>query len=248
MSPHATHYKLRKIPRWRKVVFPLVAPIAALLVRLYWRTIRLRVIDAEHLDALAAEGKPIIPCYWHQRQLLCAYYLFRRRRRDFQMGALVSPSRDGELAAQILERLGARAIRGSGTRTGAQAMRELYMTMKKEGVSPVMTPDGSQGPVHVFKHGAVMLSQLSGAPMLPITYAVKGAKRLDTWDQFMIPYPFTRAVVVIGEPRYADRKAKMGEESPLQQEMADALNALERTAEEAVRSGESAGPPATESA
>lgn len=236
MARDATHYKLRKIPRWRTVVFPVLAPLAALLVRLYWRTCRItEVLGVEHLDALAAEGKPIIPCYWHQRQLFCAHYLFRRRRADFRMGALVSPSRDGELAAQILAHLGARPIRGSGTRTGAQAMRELYMTMKKDGISPVMTPDGSQGPVHVFKHGSVMLSQLSGAPMLPITYAARRTFKLRTWDEFMIPWPFTRIVIAIGTPRYADRRAKLGEESPLQAEMAQALDELEALAEARVK-------------
>lgn len=236
MSAPANHYELREIPRWRRIVFPILAPVMALLFRLYCSTCRItEVIGSEHLDALAREGKPIIPCYWHQGQLYCGYYMFRKRGRDFRLGALVSPSRDGELAAQVVQRLGAVPIRGSGTRTGAQAMRELYLTMKKEGVSPVMTPDGSQGPVHVFKHGSVMLAQLSGAPMVPLAFAPRRTWRLKTWDRTMIPYPFTRVVIAVGEPRYADRKAKLGEESPLQAEMAQALNDLQEVAEKAVR-------------
>ena len=238
VSPDATHYELRKIPRWRQVLFPLLAPVIVWLVRLYWRSCRVtQVIGAEHMDALAAEGKPIIPCYWHQKQMFCIYYLCHARVKDFRMGALVSPSRDGEVAALVLERLGVKPIRGSGTRTGAQAVRELYLAMKKDGVSPVMTPDGSQGPFHEFKHGPVMLSQLSGAPMVPVTYAPRRAWKLKNWDRHLIPYPFTRIVIAIGAPRVAPRSGKFGEESPLQAEMADALNEIEEIAEKAVRGG-----------
>jgi lysophospholipid acyltransferase (LPLAT)-like uncharacterized protein len=231
MSPERTRYELKRIPRWRVVVFPIVAPLVALLVRLYWRSCRIRVVAGqEHLDALARAGRPIIPCYWHGRQLFCAAYLFRRRRRDFTFGALVSPSRDGELGAQLLRRLGARPVRGSDRRTGAQAMRELYLAIKQEGISPVMTPDGSKGPVHVFKPGPVMVAQLSGAPMVPLTSAARHAWRMKSWDRFLVPLPFTRVVIAVGAPVEVPRAGKLGDPAEYQRRMEEALGALEEIA------------------
>ena len=234
MSNPPDRYKLKSIPRWWLVVLPLLAPLVALGLRLYWRTCRItQVIGAEHLDALAREGRPMIPCYWHQRQLFCASYLFRLRRADFKMGALVSPSRHGEVGARVIRALGATPIRGSDRRTGAQAMRDLYFAMKKDGLSPVMTPDGSKGPAHVFKPGPAMLAQLSGAPMVPMTYAARRAWHMRSWDRFLVPWPFTRIVIAIGAPRYVE-KGKFGDAGDLPQQMQEALIELEAVAEAAV--------------
>lgn len=247
MSQKRTRYELRRIPRWRTVVFPVLAPAIALLVRLYWRSCRIRVVaGAEHLDALARAGRPIIPCYWHGAQLFCAAYLFRRRRGDFSFGALVSPSRDGELGAQLLARLGAKPVRGSDRRTGAQAMRELYLAVKEEGISPVMTPDGSKGPVHVFKPGPVMLAQLSGAPMVPMTSAARFALRLRTWDRFLVPLPFTRVDIAIGAPVEVPRAGRLGDPAEFQRRMEAALAELEQIAAgRGARKGADAAPAAS---
>ena len=121
------HYKLSRTRLW---TYRLVTPLIALIIRLFWMTCRLRIIGEENLDALADKDKPIIPCHWHQRQLFCGYYLLRRLGKRFKMGYLVSPSRDGELVARTLRYLGGRPIRGSATRTGAQAMRNLYRAVK----------------------------------------------------------------------------------------------------------------------
>jgi len=231
----STHYKLREIPRWRRRVAPLLAPLITLAVRLYWRTVRVKqVIGSHHLDDLAAQGLPMIPCHWHQRQVFCTAYLFRTRRRDFKMSGLVSPSRDGELAALVMRQLGAHPIRGSDRRTGAQAMRELYMAMKNDRLSPVMTPDGSKGPVHQFKPGSIMLSHLSGAPMVPLTFGAKHAWKLRTWDSFVVPYPFSSIVFVIGEPRTVPKGSKFGDTAAMQEVMRVALNDIDEIAEKAV--------------
>ncbi|MFT5049285.1 MAG: lysophospholipid acyltransferase (LPLAT)-like uncharacterized protein [Chlamydiales bacterium] len=234
----STHYKLRKIPRWRRLLLPALAPLITLAIRLYWSTVRVKeVIGREHLDALAAEGKPMIPCHWHQRQVFCTSYLFRTRRHDFKMSGLVSPSRDGELAALVLRQLGAHPIRGSGRRTGAQAMRELYMAMKNEGLSPVMAPDGSKGPIYQFKPGSVMLSQLSGAPMVPVTFAARHAWKLSTWDHFVVPYPFSSITFAIGAPQYVPKGSKFGDTAAMQEVMRRALNEVDEVAERAVSGG-----------
>ncbi len=224
------HYKLSRTRLW---TYRLVTPLIALIIRLFWMTCRLRIIGEENLDALQDKDKPIIPCHWHQRQLFCGYYLLRRLGKRFKMGYLVSPSKDGELVARTLRYLGARPIRGSATRTGAQAMRNLYRAVK-DGFSPVMTPDGSVGPIFEFKAGPVMLAQLSGAPLIPLTYAAKKAWFLNSWDRFMIPRPFTKIVIALGPPRYVKSTGKMQAADSVQEEMQAALNDLGTEAEAAL--------------
>jgi lysophospholipid acyltransferase (LPLAT)-like uncharacterized protein len=213
----------------------LAAPIIDGLVRLLWYTCRIEcVLGEEHAETALATGKPIIPCYWHQRQLFCVHYVIGLRARGIKIRFLVSPSKDGELAARVIDRLGAYSIRGSSTRTGAQAMRDLYQAIKRDGVSPVTTPDGPTGPPQVFKSGTAMLAQLSGAPMLPISYAARKFWRLKTWDRFIVPRPFTRVVIAVGEPRYVERGLPTDALDIVRREMEHALQDLERAAAAAV--------------
>lgn len=226
-----------QISKGRALSYTLAAPVVSALTRLFWRTCRVQqVLGEEHASALLAAGKPFIPCYWHQRQLFCVQYVIGLRARGAKIGFLVSPSKDGELAARVIDRLGAHSIRGSSTRTGAQALRDLYQAIKRDGISPVTTPDGPTGPPGQFKSGTVMLAQLSGAPMLPISYAAKQVWHLRTWDRFLIPRPFTRVVIAVGEPRTVERGLP-AEAERIRQEMEEALNELGREAAEVLSSG-----------
>ena len=104
----------------------------------------------------------------------------------------------------LVRRLGGAVIRGSSTHTGARALRDYYTALVKDQVSPVLTPDGPRGPRFKFKPGALLLAQMSGRPILPMAYAASRAW-LVKWDKFVIPKPFARIVVAIGEPVYVPR-------------------------------------------
>lgn len=220
-------------PRWkRKLNLYIALPVLQLLFFVIWRTCRIEnIIGEQHIVELRQQKKPFIPCYWHQRHFFCARYLFRKMPHDSKLGFLISPSADGEIAARLTESWGGIAIRGSTTRTGAKAMRDLYEMITKHRVSPVITPDGPTGPAKAFKQGAVMLSQLAQAPMLPMAYAPSKAWQLKSWDKFLIPKPFARIVIAIGPPRQAAKGLKLNELEPLRQEMEQSLNQLIKDAE-----------------
>ncbi|MGH8316214.1 MAG: lysophospholipid acyltransferase family protein, partial [Steroidobacterales bacterium] len=95
---------------------------------------------------------------------------------------------------------GGHVIRGSSTNTGAKALRDYYQALAKDGVSPVITPDGPRGPAFVFKPGAILLSQMSQRPIVPLAYAASHAW-LVKWDRFVIPFPFARIAIAVGAPR-----------------------------------------------
>jgi lysophospholipid acyltransferase (LPLAT)-like uncharacterized protein len=192
----------------RKLSYALLKPLVLILVNFIWLSCRVKIVGQENMDTAIADGKPVIPCYWHQQHLFCAWYMLQQVERGMNVGFLVSPSVDGEIPAQIVASRGATVIRGSSTRTGAQALRDMYQIIVKEGVSPVTTSDGPTGPIFKFKPGAAMLSQMTKAPMLPIACAAKSAWYLGSWDCFMIPKPFSRVVVAVGERVSVDKTVK----------------------------------------
>lgn len=196
-------------------MYALAAPLAYLLLRLWWASCRIvRVSGAEHLDTVLASASSLLPCYWHEHELLCGRWLQMQIRRGLKLGVLVSPSVDGEVPATIARWLGIAVIRGSSTRTGARALRDYYELLVKQGVSPVITPDGPTGPRHHFKPGALLLAQLSGRPLLPMAFAASRAWRFG-WDRFVLPWPGSRIAIAIGVPVYVDRELALGEERVL---------------------------------
>jgi lysophospholipid acyltransferase (LPLAT)-like uncharacterized protein len=213
----------RRMTRARRLLYAIAVPLGLGIIRLWWRTCRIRHIDGdEHLTAALAKAPSLVPCYWHQHQLFCARYLLERRSRGLVPGWLISPSVDGELGAMMVSRIGARAIRGSSSHTGARALRDYYVALVKENISPIVTPDGPKGPRFKFKPGAILLAQMSGRPMLPMAYAASRAWRIQ-WDKFVIPVPFARISIAIGEPRYVPRVLDAAGVEALQREMEQVL-------------------------
>jgi len=192
----------------RKLGYAIIRPIVKFLISIFWWTCRVeKIVGDEHALKLIEKGDPIIPCYWHQMHIFGSWYMRKLQKRGLKIGFLISPSVDGEVPAKIVESWGAVAIRGSSNRTGARALRDMYNTITKDKVSPVTTSDGPTGPVHEFKQGAIMLAQLTQSPMLPIAYMASRYWELKTWDKFIIPKPFSRIVIAVGEPHRVDKKS-----------------------------------------
>jgi lysophospholipid acyltransferase (LPLAT)-like uncharacterized protein len=227
----------RRMTPLRSALYRVAVPVALAVLRFWWGTCRIvGVIGEPHLAGALARAPSLLPCYWHQHELFCARYLLTRMAGGLKLGFLISPSVDGEIPAMIARRLGAHVIRGSSTHTGARALRDYYQLLVRDQVSPVITPDGPQGPRFKFKPGAILLAQISGRPMLPMAYAASRAW-LVAWDKFVIPWPFARIVIAIGEPRAVPRDFPAGDSeavAALQAEMERTLHDLYRQARAAV--------------
>lgn len=219
------------------MVYALLAPLGLWLLRAWWKSCRIvRVVGQEHLDAALARAPSLLPCYWHQHELFCGRYLLLQMPRGLKLGFLVSPSVDGEVPAMIARRLGAQVIRGSSTRTGARALRDYYQLLVNEGVSPVITPDGPTGPPFVFKPGGLLLAQIAGRPLLPMSYAASRAWFFG-WDRFVLPRPFSRIAIAIGAPVEVDKSVALNQREVMmawQQRMERELQELFETAQEAL--------------
>jgi lysophospholipid acyltransferase (LPLAT)-like uncharacterized protein len=230
----------RRMTPVRRFAWRVVAVIGVGLIRMFWATCRVvRVVGDENMAKALANVPSLIPVYWHQHQLFCAKYLLEQSARGLKLGFLISPSVDGEIGVMIVSYFGGHVIRGSATHTGARALRDYYEALVKQGVSPSMTPDGPKGPRFAFKPGAILLSQMSQRPMLPLAYAASRAS-LIAWDKFVIPWPFSRIVIAVGAPRQVPRALKPADLEALQREMAAEMKSLFGVARDALRSKEGA--------
>src|SRR5450631_136930 len=225
----------RRMTGARRLLYAIAVPTGLAIFRLWWATCRIvKVEGAEHLTAALSKAPSLVPCFWHQHQAFCAKYLLGERARGLTVGWLISPSVDGEIGAMLVRRVGGRVIRGSSTPTGARALRDDYVALVHEDVSPVITPDGPRGPRFKFKPGAILLAQMSGRPMLPLAYAASRAW-LVKWDKFVIPWPFARIVIAIGPPRYVPRVVDAPQVVRLQGEMEAELKGLYELARSALK-------------
>jgi hypothetical protein len=216
----------RRLTRGRLLLYKILVPVGLSLLRLVWGWSRVvRVIGAERIAAALARAPSFIPVYWHQHQLFCVKHLLEQRRAGLKLGFLISPSVDGEIGAMIVRSVGAEVIRGSSSHTGARALRDYYQALAHESVSPAITPDGPRGPPWKFKPGAILLAQLSGRPMIPLSYAASRAWKIQ-WDRFVIPWPLSRIVIVVGEPVYVPKGLDAAGLESIQADMEQRLRAV----------------------
>jgi lysophospholipid acyltransferase (LPLAT)-like uncharacterized protein len=165
----------------------LISTIGTLAVRLIGRTLRFAV----HIEpgGAAFNTHPLILCFWH-RGIFASTWAFRRQ----NIGVITSQSFDGEYIARIISAFGYVPIRGSSSRGGARALRESRRILEA-GRTVAFTSDGPRGPVYVTKPGPVLLASKSGVAIVAFHIAVEKAWLLKSWDRFMIPKPFSRALL-----------------------------------------------------
>lgn len=225
----------RRLTRGRLLAYRLAVFIAYWLGRfLWWSTRMQRPIGLERARVTVRESQSVIPAYWHQHMLYGVRALLDLAPDGLKLGFLISPSVDGAAPSMLVKRIGGYVIRGSSTHTGARALRDFYETIVKQQLSPAITPDGPKGPVHEFKPGAVLLSQLTGKPILPVSVAASRTWRFGTWDRFELPLPFSRVVLAYGEPVRVPRVLNAEGLGRMQAEMAERLNALNAEARAAL--------------
>ena len=206
------------------MLYRFAVAVGVLVLEVLWRTCRIRIVGEQHLQAMIDEHGAVVPVCWHQHLMLGARYMVAKRIKGLKIGFLISPSVDGEAPSMLAQTYGATVIRGSGTYTGAQAVRALYKQIKSDKLSPVITPDGPKGPRFEFKGGAITVAQLCGVPVVPIAYAASKVKIFRTWDKFILPYPFSRIVIVVGESYMPPRKVSEDEAAAIQSAMAKKLH------------------------
>lgn len=206
------------------------------LLRALARTWRLEVVEgAEVLNEMIAARRPVIFCFWHNRIPAGAGLLLRRiAPAGLDVTLLSSASRDGELSARFMRRHGARVVRGSSSRGGTRALREILRLVRRHETSPVVIPDGPRGPAYRFKTGVLGLSRMTGLPIALLGFAAERAWTVGTWDRMILPRPFSRVALAVGPLEAVSRELRERDLEALRPVWEERLAELTRTAEAAV--------------
>jgi Uncharacterized protein conserved in bacteria len=213
-------------------VYWIAAQLTRAILETLWHTCRLRFVGLDRLTALVREHSAVVPVFWHQHLLMCARFVVDSRA-GLKAGFMISPSVDGQAPTMLAELYGAHVVRGSGSYTGMRAVRGVYQAIVKDGISPGITPDGPRGPRFQFKPGAIFTAQLTRKAVVPIAYAAKPAWILRTWDKFVIPVPFGKVSIAVGEPYFPPERLD-------DEQMATAQRELERRMHETYKLAASA--------
>ena len=177
----------------------LLALTGAAILRALFATLRIRFED---LAGILAEQspKPSLLCFWHNRILGITFAFDRLYPKDrLGVTVLTSPSRDGEILAQLVAAFGMGSVRGSSSRRGSRALLELVRLIRI-GRDIAITPDGPRGPNYSLGPGVILLAQNTGARIIPMHATFSRCIRMKTWDGFIIPLPFSKVSVTIGAP------------------------------------------------
>lgn len=202
-----------------------------ILARLVWSvisllaaTIRFRVDDRSGLLTPGGNEK-LLFTFWHSRLALSAVAyqrIIHQRYASRHLAALVSVSRDGGLLARVLELFDGLPIRGSSSRRGAQALREL-VAASRSGYDLAITPDGPRGPCYEVQDGVIATAQLTGLPIIPVSIRLGWKYQLNSWDRFEIPLPFSRCEITLATPIRVPREATPELRSQLRAQLQAAL-------------------------
>ena len=171
------------------------------MIRIIGRTLRWHNEGWDILESIHDHRKNVILAFWHGR-IFMATYRFRGR----GIVVMISRNRDGEYIARIIKRFGYGVARGSSSKGSHTATVEILRAVKG-GRDVGLSIDGPRGPRYVAKPGAAYLARKSGNPVVPFSISVDKKWMMKSWDHFQVPKPFSRAVVLIGNPVYVHESA-----------------------------------------
>jgi lysophospholipid acyltransferase (LPLAT)-like uncharacterized protein len=223
------HYdtRLPKLSFWRRLQIPVIAWVVWAFVRILGPTIRFEVVGGERAGRDYRPGEPpYIWAFWHRCNFPSAWY-FRYR----NIILMNTTNFDGQWTRRVIERLGYGTAQGSSTRGGLRGLAVMAQRLE-QGHDVAFTIDGPRGPRFVAKPGAAMLARRTGRPILTFHIGLERSWTLrKTWDQFQIPKPFTRAVLVIAPPIEVGENATREELEQKHQEMQTMLERVRDVAE-----------------
>ena len=225
-----TWRRIRKSEALRSVV----CWIAAQYIRLVWATGRWEIRNGKTPERFWREGKPFIIAFWHGRMLI----LPSMWPTTSKMHMLISMHRDGELIARAIGYFGHGTVRGSAAKPGsakdkggAAALRGMLKALKANEYVGI-TPDGPRGPRMRATDGIVTVARVAGVPIIPCSYSARSRFVLGTWDRFVVPLPFTRGVIVWGDPITIARDASSADLVAARLGVEAGLNAVTNAADQ----------------
>lgn len=186
--------------RWK-----IIGTFGRAILWLWAKSTRMTVLGEEDYLKLRSEQKPVVLLVWHSRILIVPFF-FRRR----GIMPLISPSKDGEIAASIMSGWGYKILRGSGSHPIIKIWNEMKKELKRGG-ELLIVPDGPRGPNRKMKAGGIKLAHETGAYLVPFSFSTSKKKYLNSWDNFLMFYPFSKGIAIYGKPICLDSNMETDE-------------------------------------
>ncbi|MBC8313503.1 MAG: lysophospholipid acyltransferase family protein [Candidatus Cloacimonetes bacterium] len=170
-----------------------------ILIKFLIGSLRIKRINKQNIFDAKNEFGSVIYAFWHNRLLTLSY-----AHRFENIRILVSKHQDGEYISRAAAGLGYTSVRGSTKKGGMRAMVELVRASKKYDIG--ITPDGPRGPKEQIQDGILYLAYKTGKPIIPASCDSKKKWVLNSWDNFIIPKPFSETKIIYGQPILVSNK------------------------------------------
>lgn len=198
------------------LILPFLAFVLLLLIRM---TMNIKRVREEVVEAFYKSDRRFILAFWHGRQLFMPYSYHGKG-----IHILISQHGDGEIVSRAMRYFGFNSVRGSSTRGGFKAFRELIRLSRTSDIA--MTPDGPKGPVYRAQTGIIELARLTSLPIIPVSFSASSRRVLKSWDQFLIPRLFSKGVFIWGDPLFVDKEATPEKVEMKRKELESSLNKI----------------------
>ena len=190
------------------------------------RSIRWEYLVENKKSNIFNSNKEYIFCCWHNKLFLGPHLLPRNR----VINALQSSHSDGMITSLAFKYLGINVILGSSKKGGMQAFRKMVKCIKS-GESVAITPDGPKGPKEKVKEGIIKLAQITETSIIPLVWTTNKFKLINSWDNFVIPYPFSKGVYSFGKPIYVKKQINEYELETARQNLENEIKRLTKEVE-----------------
>jgi lysophospholipid acyltransferase (LPLAT)-like uncharacterized protein len=201
-----THYDTR-LPqlKWsRRIQIPLIAAVVYSVIRLLGPTLRFEVLGWHHAEKVYASKKQCIWAFWHRVIIPIVWWY-----RNHGVVVMNTTAFDGQWTRKVIEWLGFGTAQGSSSRGGLRGLAVMARRIE-EGRDCAFTIDGPRGPRYIAKPGPVMLARKTGAPIMVFHVGVDRGRTFErTWDHFLLPMPFARAVILFAPPIFVPKDASV---------------------------------------
>jgi lysophospholipid acyltransferase (LPLAT)-like uncharacterized protein len=215
-----THYdtRLPELPWSRRVQIPIIAAAVYSVIRMLGPTLRFEVLGWQRAERVHVSGKRCIWAFWHRIIIPIVWW-----HRNHGTVVMNTTAFDGQWTRKVIEWLGFGTAQGSSSRGGLRGLAVMARRLE-EGLDCAFTIDGPRGPRYVAKPGPVMLARKTGCPIQVFHIGVNRGKTFEkTWDHFLLPAPFARAVILFSRPIYvptdANAEAMEAKHTEMQREL-----------------------------
>jgi len=197
-----------------------------ILIHTLCKTLRIQTTGSEAITSLIKEKKYFVLAFWHGTMVVPWFV-----HRNLNLLAIISKSKDGNLLAKILRKWKYKVVRGSSSKDGDIALGVMIDHAKHE-CAVAITPDGPRGPNFKMKAGAVITAKKSGVPLVLVGTGYKSKTKLHSWDNFEVPFPFSKMHLVYSEPILIAKNLSYEETSKMILQCEEKLNDLQKRAQE----------------